>query len=323
MNNEHDCRVCLLFGKTTLMRRVGIILRLVLWYAVVVIVTSEKSELELHPWLNETKRTTEYYSRGHKWPPTFRPNTEGWKLLYGRRFEQIMHLDETHERENKYDGWFVNTLSGLILPNMTENGWGITRAPQELVTELRAAIHQGLQQQGSTTTPRLEHETGVVKGPRSWMIDRPDLLARTIKELQPYAEAWSGTALIPHQAYGFRLYRNDSRLTMHIDKTSTHVISFILHIDSSDDAEPWPLVIEDFQGNTNEVILTSGDMLFYESAKCIHGRPTRFHGTWYSSVRYTYYLLTFNSIHHNMISKKILKTKTGVCALLPCSLAGE
>jgi predicted 2-oxoglutarate/Fe(II)-dependent dioxygenase YbiX len=90
--------------------------------------------------------------------------------------------------------------------------------------------------------------------------------------------------LVPHRAYGFRLYRNQSSLLMHTDKAQTHVISCILHIDSSEDAEPWPIVIEDFQGNTNEVILTSGDLLFYESSKCLHGRPKTFNGSWYSSI---------------------------------------
>jgi hypothetical protein len=55
--------------------------------------------------------------------------------------------------------------------------------------------------------------------------------------------------LTPKNAYGFRLYRNESRLYMHIDTPETHVISFILHIDSSDDAEPWPILIEDLQGS--------------------------------------------------------------------------
>ena len=35
---------------------------------------------------------------------------------------------------------------------------------------------------------------------------------------------------------------------------------------------------------THEVILTSGDILFYESSKCFHGRPRPLKGSWYSSV---------------------------------------
>jgi hypothetical protein len=54
-------------------------------------------------------------------------------------------------------------------------------------------------------------------------------------------------------------------------------------------AEPWPIYIEDFHGRTHEVILTPGDMLFYESSKCFHGRPKKFNGSWYSSVFVHYF----------------------------------
>jgi hypothetical protein len=67
------------------------------------------------------------------------------------------------------------------------------------------------------------------------------------------------------------------------------VISCILHVDHDENSEPWPIFIEDFQGNTNEVVLESGDMLFYESAKCLHGRPRPFNGEWYSSLFVHYY----------------------------------
>jgi hypothetical protein len=55
--------------------------------------------------------------------------------------------------------------------------------------------------------------------------------------------------LTPYAAYGFRLYRNDNELYVHVDRPETHVISFILHIDSSEDAEPWPILIEDYDGS--------------------------------------------------------------------------
>ena len=105
-----------------------------------------------------------------------------------------------------------------------------------------------------------------------------------MKRVQPILEAWSGIELVPSMAYGFRLYRNESRLWMHVDKTQTHVISCIYHIASSDDAQPWPIVIEDYEGNTNSVVLEPGDILLYESAKNFHGRPTYFNGSWYTSV---------------------------------------
>merc|ERR1711953_669722 len=47
--------------------------------------------------------------------------------------------------------------------------------------------------------------------------------------------------------------------------------------------------IEGFDGNTAEVSLESGDMLFYESSKCLHGRPRKFNGRFYSSLFIHYY----------------------------------
>ena len=80
-----------------------------------------------------------------------------------------------------------------------------------------------------------------------------------------------------------------------IDKSETHVISSILHIDHDPMSEPWPIVIEDLQGNLNEVILESGDMLLYESSKCFHGRPKRFNGSWYTSLFIHYFPSYWNA----------------------------
>jgi len=150
---------------------------------------------------------------------------------------------------------------------------------------LRTAIHEGVRK-----GPREEHYIPVIEGEqRPWFIDRQDLTSRVLHELQNYAETWCDLPLEPEVAYGFRLYRNNSRLHMHLDRPLSHIISFILHIDSSDDAEPWPLVIEDLYGNTHQVVLTSGDLLFYESSKVFHGRPHTFKGSWYSSVFVHFY----------------------------------
>lgn len=118
--------------------------------------------------------------------------------------------------------------------------------------------------------------------------------------MHPLEEAWAGIPLVPYKAYGFRLYQNNSRLFMHIDKSRTHVVSAILHIGRSDDAEPWPIVIEDFHGNTNEVLLEPGDVLFYESSKCFHGRPRKFKGSWYVSVFVHFYPVDWLQTDHLM-----------------------
>jgi hypothetical protein len=126
-------------------------------------------------------------------------------------------------------------------------------------------------------------------GSQPLFIENDELNDRALEQLKPMHEEWSGVELKGSIAYGLRVYQNSSRLLMHVDKSNTHVISSILHIDHSEDSEPWPIVIEDLQGNTNEVVLEAGDMLFYESSKCLHGRPHTFKGSWYSSIFVHYY----------------------------------
>lgn len=229
--------------------------------------------------LSENDRRDEYYRRNYTWPTTYIPNTEGWKKLMDRRFAQVTQIPDSGAR---YEGYLQTMTAAITAPNFTESGWGLTRAPQDLVDDLREAIREGL-----PNAPE-ENKINVIEGQTPLFIHRSDLTKRVLKELLPMHEKWAGVELMPSNAYGFRVYRDGSRLNMHVDKPQTHVISSILHIDHSEDSEPWPLVIEDFQGNTNEVVLESGDMLFYESSKCFHGRPRTFKGSWYTSV-FTHY----------------------------------
>ena len=128
-----------------------------------------------------------------------------------------------------------------MAPNFTELGFGLTRAPAPLVQELRDAIKTGL----ANGEARLEGKVEVIDSPEEPLfIDRPDLMDRVLHELQPYVEAWSGIEVLPHTAYGLRLYTNQSALWMHVDKVQTHILSFILHVDKSDDAKPWPIFAE-------------------------------------------------------------------------------
>jgi len=223
--------------------------------------------------LVEPERQLEYKRRGYQWPLVdYVPNTTGWRNLMQERFHQVEELEDVGRR---YEAFYQVMNSAFIAPNFTEHGFGLARAPMVLVEELQRGIREGLE---TATEERID---GVINGPQPpLLVHRRDLVNKVLKDLQPYAEEWSGQKLVAHQGYGFRLYRNQSQLLMHVDRLQTHVISFILHIDS-ENAKPWPIFIEDFQGRTHEVILTPGDILFYESSKCFHGRPKRLDGEWY------------------------------------------
>ena len=232
--------------------------------------------------LKEAERLLEYHKRGHIFPvKDFIPNTTGWSELMTRRMNQITEMDSHGDR---YEAFYQVVHSAAIAPNFTEYGFGLAKCPQDLLQALQQGIHDGLETAG------LEDMSGTIDGPNPPLyVNRPDLTRRVLNELHSYTEEWVGFPLVAHQAYGFRVYRNESQLYMHTDRVETHVVSFILHIDSSEDADPWPIFIEDFHGRTHEVTLTPGDILFYESSKCFHGRPRPFNGSWYTSVFVHYY----------------------------------
>ncbi|KAL9182265.1 LOW QUALITY PROTEIN: hypothetical protein ACHAXT_012917 [Thalassiosira profunda] len=237
--------------------------------------------------LDEGDRVAEYRARGHTWPPLpsdYIPPTPGWQSTFERRFRQIEYLTDEGA---KYNGFMSAVHSALIAPNFTEYGWGLTRAPQDLVDALASELQRGL---AAEDTPEEQFEHPVddeYPAEKPLMVNIGALANRAMEEMLPIHEAWSGVALKPNNAYGLRVYRNQSNLQMHVDESSTHVISsFYTH---DPEGDPWPLVIEDLHGNTHEVLLETGDMLLYESSKCFHGRPKRYNGRWYSSLFTHYY----------------------------------
>jgi prolyl 4-hydroxylase len=77
--------------------------------------------------------------------------------------------------------------------------------------------------------------------------------------------------------YGIREYLRGSSLGNHYDKIQTHVISAIIHLGDTSD-KPWDLYIEDHSFRPHHITMEYGDIVFYESTTCLHGRPTAFEG---------------------------------------------
>lgn len=118
-------------------------------------------------------------------------------------------------------------------------------------------------------------------------------------ELQPLAEEWSNLQLKHSATYGIRYlfdyifmklntrlcrrYTNGSWLISHVDRFNTHVISAILNVDQSVDKD-WPLYILDNEGNIHKEFIMPGEMLWYESARAVHGRPDNFVGEYFDNI---------------------------------------
>jgi hypothetical protein len=253
--------------------------------------------------LDENERIAEYHKRQHKWPPAeaeFTPQTPGWRNLHTRRFQQITRIEDGTA---KYNGYMSTVHSALLAPNFTEYGWALTKGPSDLVELLLARLITGINRE-DTPVELPDTDQGDIRDeyPEELplMVSIYGLHQRVLDELLPIHEAWSNTKLIGNNAYGLRVYRNQSNLQMHIDESATHIISSIMHIGHDPDGEPWPLVVEDLHGNTHEVFLETGDVLLYESSKCFHGRPKRYNGKWYSSIFTHYYPADWNPKRNEM-----------------------
>ena len=166
-----------------------------------------------------------------------------------------------------------------ILPSFTEHGYAAVDTPAEvqklLIDEFERRFDKAVAEDSDPVY--------LLSGDPD-MVRLPDELGHKVLELlKPVHEEWSGVALEPRAAYGIRVYRDGQTLKRHTDRVDTHVISSIVHV-SADVDEPWPITIEDVDGNAHDIVIDPGQMLLYESAKCPHARNTPMVGRHFASV---------------------------------------
>ena len=104
--------------------------------------------------------------------------------------------------------------------------------------------------------------------------------------LKDLVEAWSNTTLELTDIYGLRQYNEGARLLTHVDRTSTHAASLIINVAQGNVAKPWPVEIYDHANRLHEIEMNEGDIVYYESAKCLHGRmrPLEGAGSYYVNL---------------------------------------
>jgi prolyl 4-hydroxylase len=84
--------------------------------------------------------------------------------------------------------------------------------------------------------------------------------------------------------YGVRKYVRGNTLQRHVDRLDTHAISAILNIGQENVEVPWTLEIVDHQGINHSVTMEPGEMILYESARLVHGRPHPLKGDAYYNL---------------------------------------
>lgn len=166
--------------------------------------------------------------------------------------------------------------AGLLKMNMTDR--------------LRNTITDWFVERRSTAKPREKHLcTGYGNshsvGSHIVSLHRPDSESRrvnriVIEEMHAVMEWWTKRKLKHTASFGVRMYGREGVLFNHLDHTKTHIASAILQVSQQmDDGNGWPLeVIDPSKDGSREVYLQPGEMLLYEGARLVHGRPKRLKG---------------------------------------------
>jgi hypothetical protein len=93
------------------------------------------------------------------------------------------------------------------------------------------------------------------------------------ERLRQLVEDWAGEPVEQTVMYGLRQYQAGARLLTHVDRLSTHAVSLIVNVAQHNVSAPgWPVEVHDHANRLHEVLMEPGDVVFYESAKCLHGR---------------------------------------------------
>jgi len=92
------------------------------------------------------------------------------------------------------------------------------------------------------------------------------------KRLMVLVSAWAGVELEQTSMYGLRQYEAGARLLSHVDRMPTHAVSLIVNIAQDNLSQPWPIEVFDHADRLHEVTMEPGDIVYYESAKNLHGR---------------------------------------------------
>lgn len=81
-----------------------------------------------------------------------------------------------------------------------------------------------------------------------------------------------------------RRYEDGARLLTHVDREPTHATSLIVNIAQKAIRKPWNIEVYDFADRLHEVEMNPGDIVYYESARCLHGRMQPLEGAYYVNL---------------------------------------
>ena len=183
----------------------------------------------------------------------------------------------------KSPAMFTKDLNEYI-PNFTKVGFLKTQVPVELFENIASFYYEHRAALTDENVPGdfLYNKNRKRRG--SSLVELSDDLRREIHDaMKPAMEKWCGKALDPTYVYGIREYNNGAILKLHRDRFDTHIISAIINV-AQQVRKDWPLIIEDNYYRRHSVMLGPGEVIFYEGARLIHGRPIALDGASFANI---------------------------------------
>eukprot|EP00566_Odontella_aurita_P014628 CAMPEP_0113553968 /NCGR_PEP_ID=MMETSP0015_2-20120614/15893_1 /TAXON_ID=2838 /ORGANISM="Odontella" /LENGTH=526 /DNA_ID=CAMNT_0000455067 /DNA_START=294 /DNA_END=1874 /DNA_ORIENTATION=+ /assembly_acc=CAM_ASM_000160 len=166
-----------------------------------------------------------------------------------------------------------------VTRTFTELGFGKGRLPDDLFASMAAfyynnnnyrVLEEWRVAKGAHIN-RWERDVFFIQGPWNLKV----VWQTYIKDL---VEQWAGVELENTSLYGLRRYEEGSRLLSHVDRVNTHAASVIINVAQGNVTKPWTVEVYDHADRLHEVVMEPGDIIYYESAKCLHGRNTPLQG---------------------------------------------
>ena len=175
--------------------------------------------------------------------------------------------------------------SNDFIPNYTKTGFALAQLPRDIFEKIQNFYVSHQEHKKNEVVPGGFISNSDPKNTQSSSLInlREDLREEIHILLKVLMEKWCGKALLPTYVYGIRVYHRGAVLKCHQDRMETHIISAIINVDQQVDQD-WPLVIYDNYYRRHEVILKPGEVIFYEGARLMHGRPFPLRGNFFANI---------------------------------------
>ena len=171
-----------------------------------------------------------------------------------------------------------NIKSPPMMPKYTDLGYFHGKAPKEICDYVTKFYNENKDRRRPESFPKDGTQINTREIP-TYMMHIPGDKKRWIAQvMEPLLSEWSGVPLKYSTMYGLREYVKGAVLKGHVDRIETHIISAIIHVTHTPQNISWPLEVISWDGERHYIEDGDCDMVFYESSKLIHGRPSTYQG---------------------------------------------